>query len=248
MILAFEGIIDLLVSPIGLILIIVGVSVALIYWYITKKEVPDTFEIETYEDVLFRDIDDKFRLKGISTKAGLTQGFDLLGDVDSWVRERGKHRPLKYDERIKEFVSDDKVVPIEYDLYMFRIWNTNRLFKLLGLGNKKYVIVDKNHLANIDIKTGYKKWNLKPGIQLVRWGGMFVSSESGEEYLTDIAIKRSHENTLTFLMNYSRKIIYLEMQHSKMMDKYATKKAIDRKSWDSYKRAEGYDEDAEETD
>lgn len=244
----FQPFINFLSTPLGMIILIVAVIVFVIYWYVSREPEEDTFEIETFEDVLMRDVDEKFKIKGVRTKASLTQGFDFLGDVDSWIRERGIHKPLKYDSKLGQFIEDEGKEEKEYDLYIFRIWNANKLFKLLGMGEKKYVIVELNHIANIDTKTGYKKWNLKPAIQLIRWGNIFVSSEAGEEYLTDIAIKRSHENTLTFLMNYSRKIIYLEMKHSKVMDRYARQKEIDRETWDKYKRAEGYEEEGEESD
>lgn len=245
---AFQGIIDLILSPIGIICIIAGISIYVLYWYFKRKPKEDTFEIETFEDTLLKDVDEKFKLKGIKTKASLTQGFDYLGDIDMWLRERGVHNPLVFDDQNKVFVQDPERKPKKYDIYIFRIWKTNKLFKMLGFGKKKYVIADYDHLANIDSTRGFKRWNLKPSIQLVLWGNIFVSSEAGEEYLTDIGIKRSHENTLTFLINYSRKIIYLEMKHSKAMDKYAKYKEIDRATWDRYKKAEGVEEDAEESD
>lgn len=244
----FQPFINFFGTPMGMFILIVAVVIFILYWYVSKKPQEDTFEIENFEDVLFTDVEEKFKLKGIRTKASLTQGFDFLGDVDTWIRERGKHQPLKYDSKIEQFIEDPNQNPHEYDLYIFRIWNANFIFKKLGIGQKKYVVVDVDHVANLDTRTSHKKWNLKPAIQLMRWGNIFVSSEAGEEYLTDIAIKRSHENTLTFLMNYSRKIIYLEMKHSKTMDKYARQKEIDSEQYNKYKKAEGYEEDGEESD
>ena len=245
---AFQPLIDILSTPLGMIMAVVGVIALFLYWYSSRREEPDAFEIETYEEILLKDVDAKFKLKGVRTKAVLTQGFDFLGDIDSWLKESGKHKPLVYDNQAGDYVEDPDAKDKKYDIYLFRIWNANKLYKMFGLGERKYILVDKDHIANFDSKTGFKKWNLKPGIQIIRWGGMFVTSEAGEEYLTDVAIKRSHENTLTFLMNYSRKIIYLEMRHSKIMDKYARQKEIDSRSYEKYKRAEGYDEEGEETD
>lgn len=240
--------VDILSTPLGMTLVIVAIIVLFIYWYTTKREEPDEFEIETFEEILSQDIDAKFKLKGVKTRASLVQGFDFLGEVDAWIKESGKRKPLVFDTKIGDYIDDPNQEEKPYDLYVFRIWNSNKIFKLLGFGQKKYVFVDNKHIANFDGSTGFKKWNLKPGIQVQRWGGMFVTSQAGEEYLTDISIKRSHENTLTFVMNYSRKIIYLELKHSKFMDKYARQKEIDRMGWEKYKRAEGVDEEGEETE
>lgn len=241
------SILQFIQSPIGIIVIALS-SIVLIYYILTrffKKKDWDKFEIETFEDVVLKDLDDKFKVKGIKTNSALVQGFDFWGSVDRWIRETGKHEVLTYDPKRQDYVIDDskKMEFQEYDLYIFRIWKTNFLFKLLGIGKKKYVIVDKKHIANIDTKKpNYHQWNIGNNVQLFRWAGIFVTSSIGEDYVSDISIKRSHENTMTFMMNYARKIIYLEMKHAQIIDRYSTKKKIDRKAWAEYKRAEDIEE------
>jgi len=248
----FDPMIEMAQTPVGTIfllgLVALGVYFLVTRYVLTDKE--DTFEIETFEDIVSRDLDEKFNLKGIKTNSALVQGFDYLGSVDRWLRERGAHPTLKYDDVKGKFIAmeNPKETKLqEYDLYIFRIWNTNFLFKMLGFGKKKYVMCDKKHISNIDTKKpNLQQWNIKPNIQFFRWGDVFVTSAIAEDYVSDIAIKRSHENTMTFLMNYARKVIYLEMKHTQMIDRYAMKKKIDSKSWESYKKAEEIeDEDYE---
>lgn len=243
------GILDplfqILQTPMGLMiaggLIAVGVYYLLTRLFTSKE---DRFEIETFEDQVAKDLDEKFRIRGVKTKSALVQGMDFLGSVDRWMREKGKKEVLTYDQKKSEYVRLKKAKYQDYDLYLFRIWNTNPLFKFLGIGAKKYIIVNKSHIQNIDTKNpNHHQWNLKQNIQLVRWGGVFVTDAVSEDYVSDISIKRSSENIMTFMMNSARKVIYLETNHSKNIDKYATKKNIDRKSWDKYKRAEDIDED-----
>lgn len=247
----FKPLLDLIFTPPTAFIIwpiIIVVSIILIWYYFFKSPPEDKFEIETFNEIVLGDLDEKFKIKGIKTKAGLSQGFDYFGNIDQWTRERGRMYPMVYDAKQERFIeaNPEKYKPKEYDLYIFRIIKGNFLTKLLRLATKKYVIIEKQHLSNLEFDTKFRGWNILNSIQLTRWGNVFISSEIGEEYLTDIAIKRSHENTLTFLMNYSRKIIYLEMRHAKVIDRYITKKKTDRKSWEDYKRAEGYDEELSE--
>lgn len=246
----FDPMIELVQTPVGTIMLIGLIGVGLYYFitrYITGKGEEDKFEIETFEDVVLKDLDEKMKVRGVKTNCALVQGFDFLGSVDRWMRERGKHERLIYDDKKGKFIeqADPKKKEFkDYDIYIFRIWNTNFLFKMLGFGQKKYIIVSKDHIINLDTKkTNLHQWNLKANIQMVRWGGVFISSAVAEDYVSDISIKRSHENTMTFMMNYARKIIYLEMKHSQVIDKYAMKKKIDRKSWESYKKAEDIEDE-----
>ena len=245
----FDPMIELAQTPLGTMVLIGLILVGAYYIltrYLTGKE-EDTFEIETFEDVILKDLNEKMKIRGIKTACALVQGFDYLGSVDRWMREKGKHEMLIYDDKKGKFIEQadpKKREYTDYDIYIFRIWNTNFLFKLLGFGDKKYIIVDKKHIINLDTKkTNLHQWNLKANIQMVRWGGVFISSAITEDYISDISIKRSHENTMTFMMNYARKIIYLEMKHSQLIDRYAMKKKIDRKSWESYKKAEDIEDD-----
>lgn len=245
----FDPMVELAQTPLGTI-VLIGLILVGAYYVITRymggKE-EDKFEIETFEDVVLKDLDEKMKVRGVKTNCALVQGFDFMGHVDRWMREKGKHEKLIYDDKQGKFIeqADPKKREFkDYDIYIFRIWNTNFLFKLLGLGNKKYVIVEKKHILNLDTKkTNLHQWNLVSNIQMIRWGGVFISSSMSEDYISDISIKRSHENTMTFMMNYARKIIYLEMKHSQNIDKYAMKKKIDRKSWESYKKAEDIEDE-----
>lgn len=231
-----------------------GLAVIIIYfifdWLKKRGDKNDNFEYETLEETILKYMNKKFKLVSMKTRAGLSQGFAYFGDVDSWARERGKHIPRKYDADKETYVLDDKAKERDYDLYIFRIWQTNFLFKFLGFGDKTYVIVDANHLTNIDIKSSpirgsFKTWNIKPEIQFMRIGGHFVSSEAGLQYLTDISILKSHEDLLTYNQNYSKKLVYLELQHAKMINMLASKKRIETESWNKYKKAEGEDIEAE---
>lgn len=248
----FDPFFDILQTPIGTIFLIglVGFGVYyLVTRYFWKKE-DDIFQVQTFQECVLENLDEKFKLKGINCRSALVQGFDFLGDVDKWIREKGQKIEQVWDEKRKEFVRPkptDKPKILKWDLYCFRIWNTNFLFKLLGIGKKRYVVVDSDHMANIDTqKVGFRQWNVKPQVMFYRWGGAFVTSKAGEEYISDISVLRSHENTMTYLQEFTKKATYLEVQQAKRMESYERKKKVDSKAWERYKRADEVDTDEED--
>lgn len=245
----FDPLFSLLQSPIGTIFL-VGLVGFGVYYLVTRylwKPKEDIYEIQTFQEAVIENLDEKFNVKGVSTKSALVQGFDFLGDVDKWLREKGQKPQLIWDEKRRTFIRQNpkqKPKMIEFDLYVFRIWNTNLIFKLLGFGKKKYVIVDSQHMANIDTsKPGFRQWNIKPNVMLYIWGGAFVTSKAGEDYVSDISVLRSHENTMTYLQEFTKKATYLEVAQARRMEGYERKKRVDSKAWERYKRADEYDSD-----
>lgn len=241
-------------SPIGIITMcgLLGVAVYFIISRVLNRG-EEEFKTEMFEDAVKTDLDDKFKVEGIKSRGSLVQGFDYLGSIDRWIRVKGSFKKLIYDPK-KERYMDASEIPKKkqikdvtpYDLYIFRIWKTNAIFKFFGFGERKYIVVEDKHISNISTVKDTEQWNLKKDVEFTRWANIFITSQAGEEYISDIAIKRSHENTLTYLMNYARKIIYLEFQHSKNMDRYATKKKIDKKAWSDYKRASDIEDENED--
>lgn len=229
-------------NPILLILALAGIAIYVWYQYFYKEEKQPEFKEITFSMVTTKDLDERFKFHKINVKAGLRQGFDFLGDVESYVKAKGNFKWMKYVEDKDKYIQDKEM---GYELYIFRIWNVNFLYKLLNWGTKKYVLVDKKHLSNIAIDESTKSWNIKPNVQFVRLGGHFVTSDAGAEYLTDIHIKFRYETLLTHTQNYTRKANFLEVEHSKLINAYMLKKKVDSKLWNEYQTAAGSDKLAE---
>lgn len=251
----FQVLIDFLMSPPGLFITAIIIISLVYYFFFTGKEEPE-YKAKEFEDMVVEDMEDAFKLQGIKVKGGLTRGMDYLGNIDMWFKVRGRQYPLVFSKRAKGYIEPapkklkkgEKIPEKElYELYFFRIPFGNRLTRFLRMDSIFYVVVDKKHLTNIDFRHG-QLWNVKPDIQFIRFGGVFITSESGQEYLSDIAIKRSHERILTYLPNYPDKINFLEMAYSKMIGYITNKQDIKAKGWQEYKTAEGVEHEAEDED
>ena len=238
--------IDMWFTPPWLYLLIIGGVAIVIYWfmksYYYKEEI---FEIEQFKDVVLDDLDDKFKSEGIRSKCNLMRGIDYLGKIDAWINLKGTHETMVYSPAKKMYVAS-KEKPISYDLYLLRMPPRTFFDKYIFREKNKYFLIDKKQKHFDKFDPVGKSFNIKEDVQMYSFGGCYVTSESGEEWITDISIKRSNENTLTYLMNYSRKIIYLELAHSKVVDKHAVKMAQKREQWESMKKeAEDVEEEGD---
>jgi len=233
-------IVDQLLSP-PLVYFVVPI-IAVVIAYILYKQYygkEDVFEIEQFKDVVIEDIQDKFKGEGLRSKGFLMRGIDYFGKIDAWLHLKGTHEIMKYDPAKQLYVkSEEKGVP--YDLYLLRMPPLTLIDKIFR-EPKKYFLIDKKHFHKFDPVS--KSYNLKEDVQLYIFGGVFISSISGEEWITDISIKRANENTLTYLMNYSKKIIYLELAHAKTINRASVRTGLKKEQWESMKKeAEDVDE------
>ena len=227
---------------VGLTIILIAVAIV-IYLYYTKTEKEDKFKEITFEDTTLDNLDKLFKLHKSKIRAGLFRGHDYIGDIESYIKVKGIFKPLEMDEKADQYIeSTDKKDFKPYEIMIFRVWKTNIIMKLLNIGKKEYVLVDSNHIMNVDKNKNNKIWNIKADIQFIRFGGNFITSDAGKEFLSDISIKFSHENTLTYMQNFTRKAIYLELQHTKNMTAYEKKKKVDQDAWNRYKESKGYTE------
>lgn len=226
-------ILDQLLSPPIVYFVGFGVIIFLIMWLYNKyvkKEIE--FEIEQLKDIVLEELDNRFKNDGLRTSAYLMRGIDYLAKINAWIHLKGQHETMKYDPAKKEYVKSNDP-PVPYDLYLLRkpptFWG-----KLLFRDPNTYFVIDKEHFNPYDPHSN--SFNLKEDIQLYQFAGAFMSSQAGEEWITDISIKRSNENTLTYLMNYSKKIIFLELAHSKSVNLLNVKTGLKKDQWESLKK------------
>lgn len=244
-------------NPIFLILfgfLIGGIIVFLFYHYIWKKEDKLVFEFEKFEDIVHDDLKKTFELQGISSKATLTHGINNpIGRVDKWFKQSGEWSVMEYNETQKkylpkevsfkkekiddqgkiiknkkgepEYVIEKKPLKVPYDLHVFRL-KPNGWF-----GDPNYVIAESKHMT---FDTLGKRWQLDPRVILKSFGKAWITSEFGEQYLQDISFRRSLENNLTFLMNQSRKVIFLETAFAQKNELLIGKGIAKKLAYDQY--------------
>ncbi len=236
-------IVDQLLSPPWIYIILPVIAGGIIY-YLMKKYywTGEEFVLEEFKDTIQEELDARFKTEGLRSKSRLMRGIDFLGNIDAWINVKGTHEIMSYDPTKKEYVKS-KETPIPYNMYLLRKPPQTFFDKYIFREKNTYFLINKKQFDKFDPVT--KSFNIKEDIQLFIFGNCFISSESGEEWITDISVKRANENTLTFLQNYSRKIIHLELTHAKTIDRYRTKTGLKKEQWESMKKEA---EDVEENE
>jgi len=242
---------EFIFSPIGIFLIAVIIGAYLFYVYVIKRKQPEEdFESKPFHELVLEDLDDLFKIQGIDTKGSLVQGFDFIGDVDKWLRvtksDKSQFAIDENERRIVEITNPKE--PEKYNLYIFRIYTYNFfLMNWLGFG-KRYAVINKKSIVNINTISKKKTWNISVDTQLERYANVFITSQEGVDYVNDIAIKKMNEALLTYIANAPDRLIYLEMKHAKAIDRLRQAQEIKTKSFREYKKAEAEDEEKEDED
>jgi hypothetical protein len=229
-----------------------GIAILLVYkWFKGKDE--NIFEFEKFEDTTKEDIQKNFKLegKGTRSKAKLIHGFqNPIGNVEKWLSKKGEWQLLKFNESTQKFESvmqdvqidtgkkdkknksiiktEKKPVKKSYDLKLFKVSEGWFIFKTIYhvLADTKYLHFDP--LARI--------WDISENVPLRSYGGVWITSESGQIFLDDISFRRSLENNMTFLQNYSRKIIFLETNFVKREQLLTAKGVAKKLQYDNYSK------------
>jgi len=248
----FDVLLRFMTSPLGIliiILIIAAVIIFLIFRHMNKKK---EFEFVSFARIIDEDFKSKFELKGLDVNGSLTQGFEFLGKINRIIHEHANIDVLYYNPKEEKFVTPkNKPLRREYDIYIFRLNQRGFILiriirNLLGQPKRPYVIVDTRHLENFGGPRS-QMWNIKTQVAIQRFGDVFITSDMGKDYLSDLATKYAHESELTYLANYPHKAVYLEMEHAKWANRAKTKKEIETKAYKDYKRGtEDVRDDAED--
>lgn len=254
----FQGLINFLGSPIGIVLIIAIIIIVFIILYMKATKKKKEFENVVFSKMVDDNLKAKFSIKSIKVKAALVQGFIELGKINRIIHEKGYQDILYHDDKKDKFVkpprNKTKEYPIhkKYDVYIFRINPTGfiliRFIRfLIGKQLFRYVFVENRHLENYNGPKD-RMYNIKEDLAVQVFGKVFITSDMTHDYLSDIAIKYAHEALLTFVGNYAPKVIYIEAEHTKGMNRYRTKKEIDTKAFKDYKKASDDVKDDDDND
>jgi hypothetical protein len=248
---AFSMVWGILTHPITLILIgilIGAVAMILIYKYIKGKD-ENLFEFEKFEDTVIKDIKENFEFEGRKSKAKLIHGFlNPIGDVNKILVKKGKWQLMKYNESKQKFEvvmqdvkidtakKDAKGKPIirtesrpvtkEYDLKIFKIQEGWFIFK-----TTYFVAVDSKYLNYDPLR---RIWDIAESVPIHSYGKVWMCSEQGQTFLDDISFRRALENNMTFIQNYSRKVIWLETKFAERSELLTTKGVAKKLAYDNY--------------
>jgi hypothetical protein len=241
----------ILSHPVTLILIgvLVGaVAMVLIYKYVKGKD-DNLFEFEKFDDTVIQDVEKNMNFEGRKSKSKLIHGFlNPIGDVEKILQKKGKFQLMKYNESKQKFevveqdikidtgrIGKDKKpiirtekrpVTKEYDLKMFKVVEGWFIFR-----TTHYVIADSKYLNYDPLR---RIWDIAESVPIRSYGKVWMCSEQGQIFLDDISFRRSLENNMTFLQNYSRKVIWLETKFAERSELLTTKGVAKKLAYDNY--------------
>ena len=241
----------ILTHPVTLILIgiLVGaIAMIVVYKYIKGKD-ENLFEFEKFEDTTLKDMNKNFNIEGRKSKAKLIHGFlNPIGDVNKLIYKKGKWQLHKYNESKQKFEivmqevkidtgkigkdkkpiikTESRPVTKEYDIKIFKIQEGWFIFK-----KTDYVIADSKYLNYDPLR---RVWDIAEHIPIYSYGNAWITSEQGQTFLDDISFRRALENNMTFIQNYSRKVIWLETKFAERSELLTTKGIAKKLAYDNY--------------
>lgn len=238
-------VLSILTNPSFMVVAGITVAIIIVIFKIIGRKTEDIFPQKTVVDVLAENLKDKFKLLGNKCNAEITSGLSPMGKIDVWFKHRGIIKNLVRNADNDDYKNEEDSDGIEYNIYFFRIWKTNWLFRKIGIGYRRYLLVDQDLMDKGKDDKSFFSWTLKPEAHFERWGNVFFTSKAGLLYLYDVSIKHLAEDTLTHTQNMSGKIVYLEGQHAKLMERIQKKEKLRREGWEKAKKGMGVDDDAE---
>jgi len=233
-------------SPLGIIIIVVIVLAILIYFFIIRKREKE-FKIEQFRDVVLRNLKEKVKFDGVNIKGRLVRDFEPIGSfIDRYCHESGEQLKIGWDEKKENWIPRDKVEKVSYDFYIFRMGHNIKILRWFGLG-RKYAVVDNACFAdNPDMNpSGFSKFPLKKDVNFYQHGGVFITSQITESFITDLSMSHSYAEAITAFQNFTRYQTYLQVRQSKEIEKLRKKTEIKTRGFKEYETV-GDDDDNEE--
>jgi len=232
---------------------LVGFGLAL--WFVLKyyNAPQDQFEIERFSEVVNKDLDKALGILGMrSRNTKLIKGMMKIGDITKHLHEKGKITTtfkVKADKTIKdkpnlivekaegEYKTVSKKTP--FDLHIFEVNVGDSFLNIFGKGNEK-IIVDAEFLTFDPVKNVFQ---INENINMWKFAEVWVTSETGKEFITDIAWKRSLEMQTEETMNLAKKTTYLEMRMAKKSELMEKATQLEQEKYKQYTKKAILDEE-----
>lgn len=204
--------------PFNVIIIIAIVAYVAYYILTMKKGKGEGFIIEDFRESVFTSTEKLINLFGSDVDAFLVRGVEYLGRITKYYHHKGaiEHGYPENTTKmiLKKGKQENKVELV--DIWIFKIGNSGIIEKIFG-GKVDYLAVKDEHLN--EFNPHKKQFSIKENVSFTPYGGIFITSQEGEDYANDISFRRSQEEILTHLQNFPRKVAYLELGQAKILEK-----------------------------
>ena len=231
---------DIFDNPMVSVLVVAAVIGIIVYFFFFKnRKKGEEFIAERFEKTVYNDTKKIMKMSGIPIKGGkLCKGYyQIGGSIEAFAEVKGVNPVMVYDTKLKRYMDDKKGAGKPYHNLILVSKSRDFFKKILGVGKEYFVLEPKS----VEYNTATKTWTLPVDCEVKPFGNCWTNSAAGMEWLSDISLKRTFENTLTHVENFPDKAAHLELQHAKFGSRVRTVADAEKSKYDSMKKAEDTD-------
>jgi hypothetical protein len=208
-------------SPMG-IAVILGIGLFLGWQFLGKNRKTETFKGTPLPDMVMSESKAILKTFGMRSGKKLFRGLYYIGDIQRFA-----------DQKINIKSEKAEIQGIMKTVYLFSVIQPGMMAKImswLGYGIEIYAI-DKA-FCTIDVESG--NYFLSENTLFSRLGGIWIMSNDGAEMVTGFAWKHGYEATLEDIVNYSKKVTYLDSTQPKKIEVIEKEADLESKKWNSF--------------
>lgn len=218
-------------SPLGIIIIS---AVFLTWFYLRRKKAPDLFKPVELSIIL------KDRLTGtLKIIEESNKNFGTIRSGDITIGKIKKHGVVKFEIPIKQKKKGEKDINIE-TLHLFEARTTTGILTfimdILRI-NLTILIIPEQFVKRYSLEHGEDHidyFNITEHLDIVSFGQIYFYGWSALEYIKGHAWLKGREDELEELINYPKRVVYLDTRHTKHMEEIDKIYALDKSRRDSY--------------
>lgn len=190
-----------------------------------KKDDMKQFQPQTLKETVHKDLKHNFDDHGKKEKLFLFSGFHKIGKIKKYILKSGQFDIAEYDKKTgMKIVKDGR--EIKFSHYFIEV---KKFIK------KVYYIVDSD-IVKID-KNAHRMY-LPDSLDLRYYGGVWVASQLGVEYIKSISYLRLDQETQMNLENMPGRIMNLEWLTARKGYIMNKENELESKKWQNKKDAE----------
>lgn len=181
-----------------------------------KGEIKD-FKEQQLKDTLYEELKNKTDQFGVKTKKfKMVRDFQIVGYPEKYMIIDLEMPRYTLDEKTSEPHVIDKN-PVKTRLMIIRSSNKNMLLRFLQLKKSYFIIELKQGFEEIlKMEPEKKRICIQGLIDFETFGNVWIMSESGHEYLSNVSIKRALEQNVMHSENMADRVVHYDIQQAKL--------------------------------
>jgi len=176
-------------------------------------------------------------LSAFMRPAFLHIGFHKIASIDRYQLVRGIFNAVMWDSKNSEFKFSEKQNKEPYDLIFIRAKSKSLFWRMLGMKKEFYILTHKQADGESIINVDHIKRRIFVPEQsdLRSYGGMWINSTSGLNYIQDMSMGRMLESAQAEWEAFPLKLAALELATSRRERLLKTEAATEKNKYEQRK-------------